>query len=158
MDEFVGFEFLLLDASGGPLGKVKIVERGPKREPVDLIARQFHDFLVAGDPSDETPRGLMLTHDFKLRRRVSTNAGWLSFLTEHPSGAVEELEEVALVVFSVDGGKEGQQALHRLEPYIHLAALPPAPLVVAVRLSAKVPIVVEEWYAKAAAGFFGTHA
>ena len=154
MDAFVSFEFVLLDASGGPSKPVHIVERGPRRERVDLIARQFHDVLSRGDQSDATPYGLSLTPDFKLRRQVGKKAGWLTFLTEDGSGA-DKLNEVALVVFADADDEEGRQALQRLETYISLAALPTTPLVVAVKLSPKVPRIIEEWYGKAAAGFFG---
>ena len=70
MDEFVGFNFVRLDAAGAPGRKVSVVERGARRERVDIVARQFRDFLREGDGADDSPRGLMLTHDFKLRRRV----------------------------------------------------------------------------------------
>src|SRR5690349_9400115 len=51
-DEFVGFDFVLLDASGGPSQKVRVKERGKRRERVDLIARQFKAFLTGGDQND----------------------------------------------------------------------------------------------------------
>jgi hypothetical protein len=154
VDEFVGFEFLLLDASRGPSQKVRVVERGPRRERVDLIARHFHEFLTEGDPGDASPHGLVMTHDFKVRRQVGKTAGWLAFLVDRGTVQQEELEEVALVVFAREDDSQRREVLRRLEPYISLAALPPAPMVVAVRLAADVPPVVGEWYGKAVAGFF----
>ena len=86
MDEFVSFDFVLLDASAGPSRQVRIVDRGVRRERIDLIARQFHDFLRRGDQSDTAPHGMVLTHDFKLRRQVGRRAGWLTFLVDRGSG------------------------------------------------------------------------
>lgn len=154
MDEFVGFNFVLLDAARGPSQKVEVRERGEKRERVDVVARQFRDFLRQGDPDDTSPRGTMLTHDFKLRRQVGESAGWLAFLVDRGRGTAEELEEVALVVFARANDAEARQALRKLEPYANVAELPPAPLVVAVRLAGRVPSIVSEWYGKSVAGFF----
>ena len=75
MDEFVGFNFLLLDASGGPSKKVLVKERGTRRERVDVIARQFRNALRAGDAGDDSPRGLIMTHDFKIRRQIGPSSG-----------------------------------------------------------------------------------
>lgn len=157
MDQFVDFSFVLLDASGSSK-PAKIVERTSKRERIDLIARQFHDFLTEGDQSDTTPHGLVLTYDFKLCRQIGKTAGWMKFMVDRGSGKNEELEEVALVVFTREYDDEGQNALQRLQPYINPSTLPSAPVVVAVRLSSKVPRIIEEWYGKAAAGFFGREA
>ena len=158
MDEFIGFNFVLLDASpAGPPGapqKVRVVERGERRERVDVVARQFRDFLRSGDPADTSPHTLMLTHDFKVRRQVGDASGWLTFLVDRGRGEAEALEEVALVVFARAADEPGRRALRKLEPYVNVAELPPAPLVVAVRLAAKVPSVVSEWYGKSVAGFF----
>ena len=154
MDEFVGFNFVLLDAAGGPGQKVRVVERGTRRERVDVVARQFHSALRAGDPVDASPRGLMLTHDFKVRRQVGESSGWLAFLVDRGDGVTERLEDVALVVFAREATAESRQTLRKLDPYVNVADLPPAPLVVAVRLAAKVPSVVGEWYGKSVAGFF----
>ena len=154
MDEFVGFNFVLLDAAGAPSQKVRRLERGMRRERVDVVARQFLDALRAGDPADPAPRGLMLTHDFKIRRQVAESSGWLAFLVDRGDGVTERLEEVALLVFARESNAESRQTLRRLDPYVNVADLPPAPLVVAVRLAAKVPSVISEWYGKAVAGFF----
>jgi hypothetical protein len=154
VDEFVGFNFVLLDASRGAAQKVAMADRGPRRERVDVVARQFRDFLREGDPADTSPRGLMLTHDFKLRRQAGETAGWLSFMVDRGTGTDEALEEVALLVFARADNAESRQTLRRLEPYVNVAELPAAPLVVAVRLVPKVPSIVTEWYGKAAAGFF----
>jgi hypothetical protein len=154
MDEFVEFNFMLLDASQGASQKATIVDQGPKRERVDLVARQFRDFLRQGDPSDDSPRAMMLTHDFKLRRQVGDAAGWLTFVVDQGNGTAESVEEVALVAFARSGDETGWQALRKLEPYVNVAELPAAPLVVAVRLAARVPSAVSEWYGKSVAGFF----
>ena len=154
MEEFVGFEFLLLDASQGPSQKVRIVERGARRERIDLVARHFHEFLTEGDPSDTSPHGMVMTHDFKVRRQVGKSAGWLAFLVDRGTVQKEELEEVAFVVFARDDDQERRDVLRHLQPFISLAALPPAPMVVAIRLAADVPPVIGEWYGKAVAGFF----
>ena len=154
MDEFVGFNFVLLDASGGPSQKVAVRERTTRRERVDVIARQFRDALAEGDPADASPRGLMLTHDFKVRRQIGQSAGAITFAVDRGAGRAEDLEDVALVVFAREDTAEARQALRKLEPYAHVPDLPPAPLVVAVRLAAKVPSIVSEWYGKSVAAFF----
>ena len=154
MDQFVGFNFVLLDASRGPSARARVEERGTRRERVDVIARQFRDFLRGGDPADESPRGMMLTHDFKIRRNVGGTAGWLTFMVDRGRGADEQLEEVALVVFAREANEEGRRALRKLDPYVNVADLPPAPLVVAVRLAERVPSIVSEWYGRSVAGFF----
>jgi len=86
---------------------------------------------------------------------VGKTAGWLTFLVDRGTVRREELEEVALVVFAREDDQERREVLRRLEPYVSLASVPPAPMVVAVRLSADVPPVVGEWYGKAVARFFG---
>jgi hypothetical protein len=156
MDQFVDFNFVLLDASQGPSRKVRAVERGPRRERVDVIARQFGEFLRQGDPSDDSPREMLLTHDFKVRRQVGETAGWLTFLVDRANGAAEELEEVALVVFARSDEGAARPAMRKLEPYANVADLPEAPVVVAVRLAARVPSVVTEWYGKSVAAFFAS--
>ena len=155
MDEFVGFNFVLLDSSGGPSQKVAVVERGARRERVDIVARQFREFLSEGDPADTAPRGLMLTHDFKVSRQVGESAGWLAFMVDRGGDVdAERLEEEALVVFAREDNAEARQVLRRLKPYVNVADLPPAPVVVAVGLAAKVPSIVSEWYGKSVAGWF----
>ena len=155
MDEFVGFTFVLLDASAGPSGKVRAVERSPRRERVDVIARQFRDHLRSGDPADTSPHGIMLTHDFKLRRQLTgPSSGWLAFLVDRGDGTAEKLEEVALVAFAKADDAAGRAALKKLAPYANLADLPAPPVVVAVRLAGRVPSVVTEWYGKSVAAFF----
>ena len=138
---------MLLDASND---KVTIEKKGPRRERVDLIARQFHTFLLQGDQADTNPHGMVLTDDFKLRRQVGHTAGWLMFVVDRDGNP----EEVALVVFARSNDQEGREALRRLEPYMKLEALPPAPLIVAVKLVPKVPLIVTDWFGKSAAGFF----
>jgi hypothetical protein len=154
VDEFVGFNFVLLDASGGASRKVAVLERAPRRERVDIIARQFRDFLLEGDRADADARGMMLTHDFKVRRQISPTAGWLAFAVDRSAGETERLEDVALVVFAREDNPEAREALRKLQPYAHVPDLPPAPLAVAVQLAPKVPSIVSEWYGKSVAGFF----
>lgn len=156
MDEFVDFNFVLLDASHGPAQKAAVVERGPRRERVDVISRQFREFLRQGDPADDSARAMMLTHDFALRRWVGETAGWLTFVVNRGADASEAREEVALVVFARSADAAGRQAMQKLEPFLNPADLPAAPLVVAVRLAARVPSVVSEWYGKSVAGFFAS--
>ena len=155
MDEFVGFTFVLLDASGGKSQKVRVVERGPKRERVDVVARQFRDALKEGDAADTTPRGLMLTHDFRISRQMTgSSSGWLTFLVDRGDGTTEKLEEVALVAFAPTDDAASRAALRKVDPYVNLADLPAPPVVVAVRLAERVPSVVREWYGKSVAAFF----
>ena len=61
---------------------------------------------------------------------------------------------MALVVFAREADEAGRQALRKLAPYADAADLPPAPLVVAVRLAARVPSVITEWYGRSVASFF----
>ena len=150
MDEFVGFEFVLLDASAG---KVKVLERGPRRERIDLIARQFRDFLRDPNIADDAPHGLMMTHDFKLRRQVGKSAGWLTFLVDRGDGKQEVLEEVATVAFARSDDAEADRFLKKVAPYINLADLPRPPFAVAVKRVPKVPLIVSEWLGKSAAAF-----
>ena len=155
MDEFVGFTFVLLDAARGGSQKVRVVERGPRRERVDVVSRQFLETLRAGDPADESPRWMLLTHDFKLRRHLTgPSSGWLAFLVDRGDGTTEKLEEVALVAFARQGDAPGRAALKKLGPYVNLADLPAPPVVVAVRLADRVPSIVSDWYGKSVAGFF----
>lgn len=156
MDEFVDFNFVLLDASNGPSQKAAVVESGPRRERVDVIARQLRDFLRQPPPADDAPQAMMLTHDFKLRRQVGETAGRVTFLVDRGDGAAEKLEEVALVAFARSDDAAGCQVLQALEPYVVAADLPAAPVVVAVRLAPRVPSIVSEWYGKSVAGFFAT--
>jgi len=153
VDAFVGFEFVLLDASEAGK-KVRVAESGPRRERVDLVSRQFRDVLLAGDQSDANPIGLVMTGDFKIRRQVGRTAGWVAFMVDRGDGKTEKLE-VALVVFATADDEAGRAALRQLEPYANVNALPKAPVVVAVKRAASVPLIVSEWYGKAVAGFFG---
>jgi len=153
MDPFVGFTLVVLDASDKSR-KVAVARNAPQRERLDLIARQFHQFLTEGDQSDTSPHGMVLTSEFKLRRQVGSHAGWLSFMVDRGAGKVETLEEVALVVFARSDDREGREALKRLEPYINLKELPQAPVVVAVKLARSVPLIVSDWFGKSVAGFF----
>jgi len=145
----VDFNFVLLNASND---KVTIETKGPRRERVDLIARQFHAFLLQGDQADTAPHGMVLTDDLKLRRQVGQTAGWLTFLVDRDGN----LEEVALVVFARADEQEGREALRRLERFVKLESLPPAPLIVAVKLVSKVPLIITEWFGKSAVRFFTT--
>jgi hypothetical protein len=154
MDQFVGFNFVVLDASDkATKAQIQLNEHN-HRERVDLIARQFRDVLLEGDQSDSNPHGLVLTSDFKVARSVRKSAGWISFWVDRGDGKTELLEEVAMVVFARLDDREGQEGLKKLEPFVHLNELPPAPLVAAVKLSRSVPLIVSEWYGKSVAGFF----
>jgi hypothetical protein len=154
MDEYIGFEFLLLDASASPQKPVAIIERGPRREAVDVVARQFHRFLTRGTASPTEARGIMLTSDFKLRGEAADGAGWLTFIVDESTGSQEVPRDVATVVFARADDAAGRAALRRLEGWIAPAALPAAPCVVAVKLAPKVPSIIREWWSKCAAGFF----
>ena len=159
MDEFVGFNFLVLDAAGGGAPAAGVVEQGGRRERVDLIARQFRDFLAGPAPPDgnddgAAPRGFLMTHDFKLRGRATRAAGWLAFVVDRGDGTAENFQEVARVAFAREDGPEAREALRRLAPHAAGRPLPPAPLAVAVRLVPDVPSVVADMLPKAAAGFF----
>ena len=156
MDEFVGFNYVLLDASGGAASReAKVVEQCHRRERVDVIARQFRDFLKRqGDTDEQQPRGLMMTHDFKVRGQATSAAGWLSFHVDRGDGTGEQLERVALVAFAREGEEEVRRVLRREAPPAAARQLPPSPFAVAVILSARVPSVVSEFLTKAVAGFF----
>jgi|SRR6185312_15131729 len=154
MDPFVGFNFIVLDASDKG-NAVKVLSNDQDhRERVDLIARQFHDVLLSGDQTDLDPHGLVLTSDFKVARKVGQAAGWLSFWVDHGDGKTEQLEEVAIVAFARVDDREGREALKKLEPFVRLNELPPAPVVAVVKLAHAVPLIVKEWYGKSVAGFF----
>ena len=155
MDEFVGFNYVLLDASGDAASQeLKVVEQCHKRERVDVIARQFRDFLKRHDDTQDQPRGLMMTHDFKVRGHATPAAGWLSFHVDRGDGTGEQLERVALVAFAREGEEEVRRVLQREAPPAAARQLPPVPFAVAVILAARVPSVVSEFLTKAAAGFF----
>lgn len=151
MDEFVTFNYLLIDTSGSP-GTASELARGERRERVDLIARQFRDFLRTPAPPGDKPRGMLLTDDFKLRGQATREAGWLAFLVERREAG--QLEEVALLAFTRGEGHGAAGVLRRLEPHTRGRQLPPAPLAVAVLLVQDVPSVVTELLTKAAAGYF----
>ena len=162
MDEFVGFSFLLVDVGRGrPTGEVVVVERGGRRERVDLIARQFRDFLAKpappGGDEHDAPRGFLMTHDFRLRGRAVRAAGWLEFhaVRAPGGGTTEELVEVARLVFARAAGEDAAAAvLRRLGRYADGLTVPAAPFAVAVLVAADVPSVVRDMLPKAAAGFF----
>jgi hypothetical protein len=152
MDPFVGFTFVELDASDPK--KVRLVGKEPRRERVDLIARQFHDALTSRDPSDTTPQGMVLTSDFKISGQVSATAGWVTFLVDKSAGKEEDLKEVATIFFARDDDGAAREVLRRVDSYVHTNELPPAPLVVAVKLAPIVPGIIRDWYAKSVAAFF----
>jgi hypothetical protein len=152
MDPFSGFTFVELDASDSR--KVRIIRKGPHRERVDLIARQFQDALIARDPADTAPHGMVLTGDFKISGRVTSNAGWMSFFVDKGDGKDEELKEVAAVYFAREDNPAAREVLGRVEQYIHAGELPAPPLVVAVKLTPAVPVIIRDWYAKSVAAFF----
>jgi hypothetical protein len=148
MDDFIEFNLIQVDATAG--GKVQLI--GPVRERVDLIARQFRDFLRGS--ADEQAHGIMLTNEFKLRRHVTPAAGWLSFLADVGDGKEEKLDEVAVIAFVREKGADADEALRRTGADLAGVTLPAPPFAVAVKVSKEEPFVVREWYTKAAAGFF----
>ena len=152
MDEFVEFNYLLLDtvASDGAAA----VERTVCRERVDLIPRQFRDFLKGREVADEQPQGMVMTHDFKVQGQAMRTAGWLSFHVDRGDGRGEQLERVAVVAFARDSDEEVQRVLLREAPEAVGRQLPPAPFAVGVLLTGTVPSIVSEFLTKAAAGFF----
>jgi hypothetical protein len=152
LDEFVEFNYLLLNASpdvGRPAGNA---ERCTER--VDVIARQFRDFLKRQTVAGERPSGVMMTHDFRVRGQASRAAGWLSFYVDRGDGSGEALEEVAIVAFARERDGEVRGVLERVMPGAPRVTLPAAPLAVGVLLAAKVPRIVVEFMPKVAAGFF----
>jgi hypothetical protein len=153
LDKFVEFNYLLLDAS--PAAPRVAAGPSPCRERVDVIARQFRDLLGRDHPADDRPRGMVMTHDFKVRCRATRAAGWLSFHVDRGDGTAEELEQVALVAFARAGGdEEVRRVLQRAAPDAATRPLPAAPFAVGVLLTGDVPPVVSEFLTKAAAGFF----
>jgi hypothetical protein len=84
---------------------------------------------------------------------VHGDAALLAFLVDVGDGRVEKLEEVAFMVLLRRDGDDRAWAAARLKPFANLAELPKAPLAVAVGRAGKVPLIISEWYTKAAAGF-----
>jgi len=152
MDPFVGFTFVELDASDPK--KVRILRKEPRRERVDLIARQFHDALTARDSSDNSPQGMVLTPDFKISGQVAPTAGRLTFHVDQGDGKEEKLKEVASVYFARGDDPSGREVLRSVDDYVHATELPAPPLVVAVKLAPNVPGIIRDWYAKSVAAFF----
>jgi hypothetical protein len=151
MDEFIDFNFVRVDEPNG----AKVAKPQRVRERVDLIARQFRDFLHSPSAaSDDQVRGIMVTNEFKLRRHSTSEAGWLSFLVDVGDGRDEKLQEVAIMAFVRDKGDEARAALAKIAPHVDVPSLPAPPLAVAVGLTNDLPFVIREWYTKAAAGFF----
>jgi hypothetical protein len=151
MDEFIDFNFVRIDEPNG----ARIVKPQRVRERVDLIARQFRDFLHSPNAAtDDGARGIMVTNEFKLRRHATNDAAWMSFLVEVGDGRDEKLQEAAIMVFVRKKGDEARAALAKVAPHVDLASLPAAPVAVAVGLTHDLPFVIREWYTKAAAGFF----
>ena len=154
MDKFVEFNYLLLDAAPDAAGPVAI-KPTVCRERVDVIARQFRAALDEGGPADDPPRGMVLTHDFKVRTRATRAAGWVGFYVDRGDGTAERLERVALVAFArAADDEEVGRVVREVAPGTAGRQLPPAPFAVGVLLAADVPPVVREFLTKAAAGFF----
>jgi hypothetical protein len=147
MDDFLKFNFVRVDAT-------LAVQKSEADERVDLIARQFRDFLFGGVAADDGVHGIMISNEFMLRRRVTHAAGWLSFLVDVGNGKTEKLEEAAVVVFVREPGDDARAAMDRIAMHVDVKSLPAAPLAVAVELTKNVPFIIREWYTKAAAGFF----
>ena len=149
MDEFVGFNYLLVDAASP---EPTVVEQCHQRERVDVIARQFRDLLKQHAVAEDQPRGMMMTHDFKVRGQATRAAGWLSFHVDPGDG--KQIKQVALVAFAREDGEEVGRVLQREAPGLSTRQLPPAPFAVAVLMTRPVPSIVAEFLTKAAAGFF----
>ena len=153
MDKFVEFNYLVVDASPAARGGTPR-EPFPCRVRVDVIARQFRDLLRQGPLSDDRPRGMVLTDDFKVSGRVTPAAGWLTFHVDRGDGSGRDLEQVAVVAF----GREPDEAviglMRRVAPALAGRPLPPAPFAVAVLLVGDLPSIVSDFLTKVAAGFF----
>lgn len=153
MDPFVEFNYLLLDTAqrADPMAAGPVV----CRERVDVIARQFRDALSQTRPADDPPRGMVLTHDFKVRTRLAGTGGWVRFYVDLGDGTVERLDQVAVVAFArAANDAEVGCVLREVAEGADDRQLPPAPFAVGVRLVRDVPPVVTEFMTKAAAGFF----
>jgi hypothetical protein len=150
VDKFVEFNYLLLKTS--PIGgQDAVAERSLCRERVDVIARQFRDFLKKRVTADQQPQGVMMTHDFKVRGQATSASGWLSFHVDRGDGTVESLEEVAIVVFAREADEEIRRVLQDVAPG---QEYPATPFAVGVLLKQNVPSIVSEFITKTAAGFF----
>ena len=153
MDKFAEFHYLLLDASS-----LEGASRAPAavtacNERVDVVARQFRDFLRRPASADGRPVGMMMTHDFKVRGHATRASGWLSFHVDRGDGITESLEEVAVVAFARDDDSEVKKLLGRF-PGVKEVSPPPTPCAVAVLLKRPVPGIVSDFLTKVAAGFF----
>ena len=149
MDKFVEFNFMLLNTSQG--GQQRPSQPTLMSERVDVIARQFREFLKKHQLADDKPQGMMMTHDFKVRGQATRAAGWLSFYVDRGNGTAEEFEEVAVLVFAREADVEVRRVLERVAAG---QAIPPTPFAVGVLLNADVPSIVSDFLTKAAAGFF----
>ena len=148
LDKFVEFNYLLLNTSQSAQTPA---EPGLLNERVDVIARQFRDYLKKRPVADTQPQGMMMTHDFKVRGQTTQAAGWLSFHVDRGNGNSEDFEEVAVVAFVREEDDEVRRVLERVAAG---QAIPPIPFAVGVLLKANVPSIVSEFLTKAAAGFF----
>ena len=81
---------------------------------VDVIARQFRDLLREGPLSDDRPRGMVLTDDFKVSGRYTPGAGWLAFHVDRGGdGTGKDLERVAVVPLHVRPRRRARVVLDR---------------------------------------------
>ncbi len=151
MDPFVQFNLVIVNAS---TGAPTIARNEVVRERVDLIARQFRDFLAEGDPADTSAHGLSLSADFKIRRKVSGPAAWLSFMVDAGDGKTEDLREVAKMLLLRESSPEARELLSEHAPTFRAEDLPALPAAVVIQTAAKIPLIIRDWYPKVAAGFF----
>jgi hypothetical protein len=151
VDPFIPFTYLFIDATSNPPKLNPPVE---KQERMDLVARQFRDFLFEDDPSDTSPHRFPLTSDFKLARQVDAAAAFLSFQVDEGDGVTEQLREVAQMLLLREGSIP-DSLLKKLPPALRLPPLPKPPVAIVIQAAPKVPFVIRDWYTKPAAGFFG---
>jgi hypothetical protein len=151
VDPFIPFTLILIDASGTPPKASPPVQ---KHERMDLVARQFRDFLNEGDPSDISPHRFPLSPDFKLARQVAGPAAFLSFQVDEGDGVTEKLREVVQMLL-VREGSPAAALVEKLASSVRLPELTGAPTAVVIQVAPSVPFVIRDWYSKPAAGFFG---
>ena len=109
--DFIDFNFVLLDATCLPARPARVEQEGSRRERLDLVARQFGEFLRQPAPAGEPPQYFPPTRDFKLRREATAGGAWLSFMVDREGGAVEEFStEAAYMVFARSDDEPGRKA------------------------------------------------
>lgn len=150
MDSYAEFQWVSIDATVSPPA-VRPAEQ--RRERVDLVARQFRDFLLDGDPRDAEPHSFPLTPEFKIARLVTPNAAWLSLQVDVGDGRTEQLSEVVQMLLVREGAAPADLVL-RLPEGVTVATVA-EPTAHVVQTAAKVPFMIRDWLMRPAAGFFG---